>query len=246
MEQEIWKAIEGYENLYEISNKGRLRSMDRSIPQQGRLQLYKGKLLSTYINNSGYVAIKLSKNNKKRSFLVHRLVAVAFLPNPKQLPYINHKDEDKSNNNIENLEWCTAIYNINYGTSKKRRSVKMGKRIAMYSTNGKLVNIFYSIREAERKTKIRKQCITPALDKNKTSGGFIWKTIKDTPLQNIIVVLPKLHKKRIAQYDLNNVLKNTFNSLREAEKRTGIKHEYISRYIRGLSSNCGGFIWKEI
>ena len=105
---EEWRAVPGYEGLYEVSNKGNVRNVRRNT------------LLRLTKTNYGYIRIGLCKNRIKTSLSVHRLVAETFIPNPDNLPMINHKDEDKTNNRVENLEWCDAKYNINFGTARIR------------------------------------------------------------------------------------------------------------------------------
>ena len=119
---EEWRPIEGYEGLYEVSNTGRVRSLDRFIVDSlGHKRFYKGKVLIPVKSNLGYLFVGLYCNEKNKRYLVHRLVAQAFIENPDNLPEINHKDEDKTNNSVENLEWCTAKYNLSYGTRNIRR-----------------------------------------------------------------------------------------------------------------------------
>ena len=112
---EEWRPIEGYEGLYEVSNTGRVRSVDRFY-----YRLHKGKVLSPTKDRYGYLTVTLNCNGKSKTIKIHRLVAQAFLPNPDNLPQVNHKDEDKTNNNVDNLEWCTAKYNVNFGTRQER------------------------------------------------------------------------------------------------------------------------------
>lgn len=113
--EEIWEDIEGYESKYQVSNLGNVRSLN-----------YRGtgkpKLLKQTTYEKGYKRVNLYKNGKKKHYWIHRLVAIAFIPNPNDLPVVNHKDEDPSNNNVNNLEWCTYEYNNNYGTVRKRIS----------------------------------------------------------------------------------------------------------------------------
>lgn len=119
--KEIWKDIKGYEGLYQISNLGRIKSLERKIIRQhSTTMLLKEKILKQQ-NMNGYKIVRLSKNNTIKQYLVHRLVAVAFIKNPNNYKEINHKDEDKSNNKLDNLEWCSHNYNINYGTGNERR-----------------------------------------------------------------------------------------------------------------------------
>lgn len=108
---ETFLSVPGYEGLYEVSNLGNVKSLRR------------GKLMKPG-KSHGYLRVSLRKDNKTQYFSVHRLVAIVFIPNPENLPYINHKDESRDNNCVENLEWCTAQYNNTYGTSIKRRVEK--------------------------------------------------------------------------------------------------------------------------
>ena len=100
---EEWKNVIGYEGLYEVSNIGNVKNVRRNT------------LLKLSKTNDGYIQVSLYKNGIRTGLRVHRLVAEAFLPNPDGLPLVNHKNEDKSDNSVENLEWCTAKYNTNYG-----------------------------------------------------------------------------------------------------------------------------------
>ena len=123
---ENWRNIPGYED-YEVSNYGRVRSLDR-VDSRGRK--LKGKELKQSVSKHGYKRVCLYKNGKAQSVRVHRLVAMAFLPNTNNLSCVNHKDENKANNHLSNLEWCTYKYNSNYGTVKERISKAMkGKQI---------------------------------------------------------------------------------------------------------------------
>ena len=132
--KELWKDIKGYEGLYKISSYGRVKSL-------GNDKNRKEKILSSKSNREGYVRVYLFKDGKGKMYRVHRLVAEAFIPHPNNYPIINHKDEDKSNNIVSNLEWCTQEYNINYGTRNKKASEKMkdklkGPKHPMYGRRG--------------------------------------------------------------------------------------------------------------
>ena len=111
MLNEIWKDIENYENMYQISNMGRIRR----IYKNGNI-----KILKQDITKRGYCRISLSKNQKHKHYQIHRLVAKVFIPNPNNYPIVNHKDENPLNNNADNLEWCTYSYNTSYGTAIQR------------------------------------------------------------------------------------------------------------------------------
>lgn len=113
MNNEIWKAIEGFEGQYEVSNLGNIRIVGKT-EKEPRLRKLK-------VNTHGYIQVALSKYGKKKYFEVQRLVAKAFLPNPENLPVVNHKDQNPKNNNVDNLEWTTYEYNAKYGTALQRR-----------------------------------------------------------------------------------------------------------------------------
>lgn len=110
---EIWKDIKGYEGLYQVSNLGRVKSLKVSKIKSERIR-------KSYQQSSGYISIVLCKNGKAVNHKVHRLVASAFIDNPNNLPEINHKDENKANNKVDNLEWCDSSYNKNYGTRTEK------------------------------------------------------------------------------------------------------------------------------
>lgn len=177
--EEIWKDIEGYEGLYQVSNQGRVRSLGRTVINNGSIQLIKGKILKSMNNGFGYLYINLCKNSKIKRTAIHRLVAKAFISNPNNLPQVNHKNEIKSDNRAENLEWCDSKYNANYGnrnvkcTETKRN--KYGKKVKQYDINGDLVNIMY-IGDAIKIKKIHyANLIKCCKGKQKTAGGYIWR-----------------------------------------------------------------------
>ena len=126
---EIWKPIViqkngvvyNYEGLYEVSSMGRVRSLDRL---DARGHKVKGNVMKLKLHKSGYMKVELCKNGEAQQFLIHRLVAIAFIPNPNNLPVVNHRDECKTNNCIENLEWCTVKYNSQYSAKPHSEETK--------------------------------------------------------------------------------------------------------------------------
>lgn len=145
---EEWKPIEGYEGLYEVSNMGRVKSL-------GNDKSRKDKILFQYENKSGYLYVTLCKDNKLRSFRVHRLVATAFIPNPNNLPTVNHINEIKNDNRLDNLEWMNMKQQINHGTCIQRRAEKerngvRSKQVYQYDKNHNLIKIWQSTRECGR------------------------------------------------------------------------------------------------
>lgn len=120
MIEEIWKDIKGYEGLYQVSNIGRVKSLKRHRRGSGKeLVCVNEKIKALQDNGHGYMTTTLYQNNKGQVVYIHRLVAVAFISNPNNLPCVNHINEDKSNNSASNLEWCSYEYNNNYGTKPK-------------------------------------------------------------------------------------------------------------------------------
>ena len=159
---EIWRDIEGYEGLYQISNKGRVKS----------LKWGKERILRPVIDKHGYMFVYLYNDNARKYFKIHRLVAQAFIPNIYNLSEVNHKDENKLNNCVENLEWMTHIDNCNYGTRNKRLS----RKILQYSKSGEFIREWQGSREVERVLGIdNANIIACCKGKLKSSGGFVWK-----------------------------------------------------------------------
>lgn len=110
--KEIWKPVVGYENLYEVSNMGFIRSLKRqTISKRNIVRNWESKPIKVIINPRGYAVVNLYLNRKMKQYRIHRLVAISFIPNPHNKPYVNHLDGVKSNNNINNLEWCTSQEN---------------------------------------------------------------------------------------------------------------------------------------
>nr|DAQ31530.1 MAG TPA: homing endonuclease [Caudoviricetes sp.] len=126
--QEIWKDIPGYEGLYRVSNKGRVKSLERYSYKGNRsVQKLKTKILKAGVRKDNYLTVVLRKCGKSTSYLVHRLVAITFIDNPYDYNVINHKDENKQNNDIRNLEWCSSLHNNTYNNIAIRRQANKKK-----------------------------------------------------------------------------------------------------------------------
>ncbi len=164
---EIWKKvpIPEYSELYLISSKGRLKNIKRD------------KVHAICLDSDGYPHYLLCNNKKRKAITAHRLVALAFIENPLNLPCVNHKDEDKTNNSVENLEWCTVAYNNRYGTRNERVAEKRSRPIAQIK-DGEVIAIYKNSREASEQTganrsKIRMCC----RGERKHAGGYQWKNL---------------------------------------------------------------------
>lgn len=180
---EIWKDVDGYEGIYQVSNMGRVRSLDRVFetphprnPAYIQRRRKKGIILSQRKCKSGYLIVDLKCEGIREARMVHRIVAKAFLPNTNNYECVNHKDENKLNNNASNLEWCTPKYNANYGTAAKRMGKAHWKAILKLNRNGDVLCAYDSILEASKDTSITSQRIVGVLKGNRpTAGGYKWK-----------------------------------------------------------------------
>ena len=173
MINELWKSVKGYEGLYEVSDKGRVRRVD-------------GKVLKQQTSQFGYKVIKLNKNGKSKGYFVHRLVAEAFISKPTKAQCVNHIDECKTNNNVDNLEWVTYHENNYHGTARKRISETLHK---YYEENGhhcrkpvrciETDRIYSGVRVAGRELGINRGSLSSCLNGNRrTAGGFHWEFVE--------------------------------------------------------------------
>ena len=161
---EIFKEINDFEGYY-ISNLGRVKSCKRKTE----------KFIAVKDDTHGYLIVKLWKDNKQYSKKIHRLVAEAFISNPENLRDVNHKDENKHNNCVENLEWISHKDNINYGTRNERANKTKSKAIIQLDLNGNVINEFISSYDAERQLDISESNINQCCNgKRKTAGGYKW------------------------------------------------------------------------
>lgn len=175
---EIWKDVPNYEGIYQVSNLGNIKSLKYDRTGEERI-------LKTNKDSGGYLKVNLYKNRKPKTYLVHRLVATVFLPNPDNLEEVNHINQIKNDNRVSNLEWCDAKYNCNYGTRNdrmvstrtKKNSYGAEKSVMQLSKNGiKIINTYKSTQEASRQTGINRANICSCCrGKYKSAGGFVWK-----------------------------------------------------------------------
>ena len=175
---EIWKPILETDGKYEISNLGNIRTVDRYAKVcGGGMRFIKGEMRKPIVCSNGYLELQASVNGKRIIFMVHRLVAQYFIPNPNDYPEVNHKDENPQNNHVDNLEWCTPKYNCNYGTRNQRCMEKVIKKaVNQYTLDGEFVAHYEMIKDAERKYGIdSSQIIRVCKGKNRTAGGYLWK-----------------------------------------------------------------------
>lgn len=178
--EEIWRDIQGYEGLYQVSNLGNVKSLNYRHRREEHL-------LKQSINKHGYCFVMLHLNGMVKNVLVHRAVAIAFIENKCNLPLINHKDENRLNNQVENLEWCDQKYNLNYSLSrrkpnkKKRRCnitytpKKYKEKVFQKNMNGEIVHEYSTVSEAARNNKMSlKSLIACCKGERKTAYGYKW------------------------------------------------------------------------
>lgn len=162
--EEIWKDKKDYEGHYQVSNCGRVKS----------IKFGKEIILKQHIRG-GYYSVVLSKNGILKIFKVHRLVAQAFIPNPNNLTEVNHKDENKLNNNVDNMEWCDRTYNNTYGTRIEKCSKKLSKPVLQYTLEGEFVKEWESTAECGRNGFKQGAVAACCRGERKTHHKFIWK-----------------------------------------------------------------------
>ena len=175
--KEIWKDIPHFENSYQVSNFGRVKSLDNKSNHKKEIILKQSLIMK-------YKCVSLSKNGEQKIFKVHRLVAEAFIQNPNNLPQVNHKDGNKENNFVENLEFCTASENVKHAYKIGLKKNKKGKenlrsyKVYMLDDTDKVINEYGSLREAERKTGLWHSNISQSIIRKGKCGGYKWKIVK--------------------------------------------------------------------
>lgn len=180
---EIWRDIKDYEGLYQVSNLGRVRSVDHYVKHWcGGVRLVKGKIIKPCTVSGGYLGVDLCRNNVSKTYLVHRLVAQAFIPNPKNKRCVNHLNKIRTDNRKENLEWCTHKENNNWLdhnelVSKAQLNQKStSKPVKQCTLDGQFVAEYPSMQEASRQTGICYVSISQCcLGKQKKAGGYVWR-----------------------------------------------------------------------
>ncbi len=172
MPNEEWRDIAGFEGAYQISNMGRVKSLRRQTHKSVAI-LNPGQI------KRGYLFVMLYANGIRQQMLVHRLVAQEFIPNPNNLPFVNHKDENSQNNCAENLEWCDYLYNANYGTRNARVSKSISHPVSQFSKSGEFIKTFPSMIEAARECGINHTNLVRAANGDrKTCGGYVWRKVE--------------------------------------------------------------------
>lgn len=239
--EEIWKDIKGYEGIYQVSTIGRVKALPRTVTDSlGRTMRKEERILATRPSSqTGYLSINLTKDGKVKTHSVHRLVAEAFIPNPMELPCVNHKDETRDNNMVDNLEWCTYQYNNTYGTAMERRNASLAKFIAehldeskaviQYSLEGKKIREFACLRDAEKELGLYKNSTVAAccFHQSKTAYGFVWR-FKGEPF-SLEEYKPKRHQKFVIKRNAEGEEVARYKSVSEAARENGFDRHALQR-----------------
>lgn len=236
---EIWKFIEGFED-YQVSNLGNVRSC-----KKGKIKMIKPTLRFPQVNvqtPEKYLGVTLSQNGNRKCFSVHQLVAKAFIPNPKNLPQVNHKNGIKDDNRVENLERCTIQENVLH------RFYELGKNlhyegVRQYDKNGNFIAEYKTIREASIENNITYgNIIRCAKGERNVAGGYVWRFISD---KNSNVKYDNKVKKPVVQLSASGEYIKTFNSIVDAAKKINASANSIARCCSQLDVNkvCG-YIWR--
>lgn len=246
--KERFLPIKGYEDYYEVSNTGIVRSLDRLVKCKNGMNMFvagRPRLNPCLNHRNAQFVVLVDKSGHKQHHLVHRLVAEAFIPNPDNLPYVNHKDEDPTNNHVDNLEWCTAKYNTNYGTGIERSIAAKNREVAQYSKEGRLINVFDSCKIASESLGIGRGKISLCCNgKAKSAGGFVFVfTYGLTPPD--VLDVPHVCK-RVAMMNIKQEVLKVFESAAQANAETNAGEGHIREVCLGSRRSAGGYLWKYI
>lgn len=261
--KEEWRPIKSYENyegFYEVSNTGKVRSVTRTVRRK-RMGDYvvESMELAQQTDRGGYRRVTLQWGASKKYRKVHRLVAEAFLPNPDNLPQINHKDEDKTNNHVDNLEWCTAKYNLNYGTARERQSISASKPILQLDRDTlEIVNRWVNARKIKQALGFSQGAVYGWCQDYAEAEGFVWCYESDYGKRKYEGVkrrrydpnkpkhVPKRHNilnVPVCQVDMttHEVIK-TYPAA-SAVKADGFDNSCVTQCCRGKLKKHGGYYW---
>ena len=238
--KEEWRSVPSLQGICEVSSLGHVRTSRRQICIKGRKAYWiEGKTKGIWLNSvTGYLCVTINEKN----YSVHRLVAESFIPNPTNLPEVNHKNEIKTDNRVENLEWCTRKYNINYGTHKERCALAHVGPIDVYSLDLELVNSFPSITAASKFYRCSISIIADCVQ-HKVSQciGLIFVKKGDHPKGSISDF-------RVRQIDaITRKVIGVYSSPMEAKRRLGLNNNNgIVSCCRGKIKTSNGFIWEYV
>lgn len=244
-QNEVWREIDGFDGVYKVSSYGRIKSSSQRL-----------RILRTTLNKSGYYYVSLVKKWKVSTFRVHRLVCQAFCANPHNYTEVNHKDEIKTNNIFTNLEWCSHLHNVYWGTRNarisqiKKNNEKVSYPISQYTIDGHFIKSYPSIAEAARQNKILVGEICRAVNGvYPTYKRYVW-LMKGASFElwrrENLERLAKMRNKPIYKFDLNGVFLSVYENSKIAAKDLGNEQwsHGIIACCKGKQRTAYGFIWR--
>ena len=244
---EEWRDVVGYEGLYQVSNLGRVKSLSRGTNKNQHTN--NTRIMKQHIASSGYLSLCFEVDTKKEFLSIHRLVANAFLPNPNNLPCVNHKDENKLNNKVDNLEFCTYKYNSNYGTIKERKlktqreNSKYSTRVFQYDLGGQLLkewNSIYDIFDTMSKRRLIYEC---CIRKRGSGYGYQWRFCDDC--DDIKPYKIVAHNRRVVLcFNKNMIFLREYDSVTDAAKALAVSESNIVLCCKGTQKTVKGFIFR--
>lgn len=250
MEKEIWKTYPEFDFI-KVSSWGRVRTLDRVVSTKKGMRVRKGHILKQHPVRGGYMAVSFRVNGKQVNRSVHRLVAQAFVPNPDNLPEVNHKDNDRTKNCVSNLEWCTHEYNIayreKYGTSAKEYTKVLNRPVYAVNLKTQEVSRFESQREAGRELGVAQSRINYVLKGRYNQAGGYWFTEDDGG--DLKIDKNKLRKVKVITQFRSGIYAVNLKTLEVAyfESQCGAGRELvvnqgnINSVLKGRYKTAGGY-----
>ena len=238
---EEWRFIPNTDNLYMISNMGRVKSVDSYRVYENYTRNCKSRIRKQFPNWQGYLGCFVTNRKGDRIHIVtHKVVCDVFIPNTNNLPCVNHKDENKQNNKVDNLEHCTYAYNLTYGSRAEEKDVA----VIQYDLEGNFIKEHKSVRFAAKDTNTNPRSISNVIHGwAKQAGGYIWRLKEGNSLGEVQSYV-NYNKSAILCYNMNGDFIREYKSMIDAEKDLNICYQSISDCCRGKRKSVKGFIFK--
>ena len=238
---EEWRFIPNTDELYMISNMGRVKSVDSVRYYERYKRTCKSRIRKQFPNWQGYLACFVTnRKGESINIRIHEVVCDVFIPNPDNLPCVNHKDENKQNNRVDNLEHCTYAYNLTYGSRKEERDTP----VLQYDLDGNFIREHKSVRYAAQDTNTNARSISNVTHGwSKSAGGYIWRLKYNDTLGEMQVYTDN-NKRGIECYDLNGNFIKEYESLISADRDLGINYNSICACCKGKTKRAGNYIFK--
>lgn len=253
---EEWRDIPLYEGIYQISNYGRIKTLSRFTSYKDRYgnnsqRLVREKIRRVHDNGNGYLFVGLWYNNKTNTEYIHRLVATTFIPNPLNLPQVNHKDENKKNNYVSNLEWCTGLYNTNYGTCLQRSNQSYinnnnNRQIDMYDIKGNFLKHYECAYHMEQDGISRRAAYNVCRKRARSHKGCVFRFTGDLFSYRDIDSHRKGLKKQVRVKNKNGTLIKVYDSIKSAERDNNLSRNFLysATYASTRAANINGLLFE--